>query len=202
MVEPTLEYDPVPKTNQDQPSFKGFTARWLVITTQLAPFTGAFIWPRLIGSATAAAAQCTGNAANQHQGTVCGRKWYQTTWDGYSGLGEQMSALSVFQSLLINSTKPPFTAVKGGNSSGNLNAGGYGDGRDTGPGPLTFGNFTDAGLYKVIGTGDIVGAGIVTAFLITVTILMVVWMGMGNTVNAWYGAEGWTNDGLEWAIAA
>ena len=183
MVEPSVEYNPRPTKDQDQPAFKGFTSRWLAITTQMAPFTGAFIWPRLIDSAMAAAGQCTGTAfiqVNQQPGTSCGRKWYQTTWDGYSGLGEHMSALSIFQSMLINNTKPPLTAMGGGISIGNPDAGGYGDGRNTGPGPLTFVNFTDAGLYKVIGNGDRVGAGIVTAVMIIGTIAGVIWIGKGN----------------------
>jgi mannan endo-1,6-alpha-mannosidase len=68
-------------------------------------------------SAKGAAAQCSGGAS----GTVCGNDWGNSTWDGSSGLGQDLSALNIFlanlpQGALANSSANA-TAIAAGNSS-------------------------------------------------------------------------------------
>ena len=163
MSEVACEF-PTPQTcDPDEPSFKAYLARWLAVTTQLAPWTAPFIMPRLTASAQAAAAQCTGQATN-----MCGRRWYQTVWDGYFGVGEQMSAMSVFQNLLIAKVAAPVTAEKGGTSVGNPAAGGAGDNQQPSSGQVALG--------RVVGTGDKAGAGILTALSLILIIGATWWM--------------------------
>ena len=84
----------------DQLSFKAYTSRWLAATTQLAPFTASTIQPLLKSSAMAAAQQCSG------PNNECGFKWTQgATWDGTTGVGQQMSALEVIQANLVTQAK-------------------------------------------------------------------------------------------------
>ncbi|KAF1810803.1 mannan endo-1,6-alpha-mannosidase [Eremomyces bilateralis CBS 781.70] len=116
--------EPAETCNVDQPSFKAYFSRWLAIASQLAPFTRDRIRPLMETSAQGAAGQCTGGP----QGEWCGRKWYEKVFDGLNGVGEQMSALSVIQNLLIDSTRAPFTANTGGNSTGDPGAGSGGSG--------------------------------------------------------------------------
>ncbi|MCJ1476605.1 hydrolase 76 protein [Lambiella insularis] len=162
MAEVACEFPTPQSCDYDQPSFKAYLTRWLAITTQLASFTEPFIMPRLAASAQAAAAQCTG------QGTsMCGRRWYQTVWDGFFGVGEQMSAMSSFQNLLIGKVGAPATAAKGGTSVGNPAAGGAGD---------TTNPTTVATLGRTVGTGDKVGAGILTALSLILIMGATSWM--------------------------
>lgn len=72
--------------DNDQSSFKAYLSRWMAVTTLIAPFTAAQIAPKLAASAQAAAKQCIGGA----NGRMCGRQWYSTTWDGSSGVGQQV----------------------------------------------------------------------------------------------------------------
>lgn len=136
--------------NQDQPSFKAYTSRWLALTTVLAPFTRARIWPRLEQSALGAASQCVGNAPGLPPGTACGRRWYQSSWDGYYGVGEEMSALSAFQSLLISQAEPPLTHKSGGTSVSDPEAG------------LESTDFESWIHDRPMTTGDVVGASLLT----------------------------------------
>ena len=89
--------------NVDQFSMKAYLARWLAGTSKLAPFTQGAIGPLLQTSAAGASSSCSGGPNNQ----TCGAKWYIGGWDGTSGLGQQLSALEVMYSLLVNSTQPP-----------------------------------------------------------------------------------------------
>ncbi|KAI4135139.1 MAG: hypothetical protein LQ347_000927 [Umbilicaria vellea] len=166
MVEVACE--PIVSCNNDQPSFKAYLSRWLAVTTQLAPFTSSWILPKLLTSAKGAALQCSGGS----DGTTCGRKWYQATWDGKYGVGlltnrpsEQMSALSIVQANLISKVPPPVTANTGGHSQGDPSAGGGGDKAQLG------GAYTDR-----ISTGDRAGAGILTALVLVGLLWMLGWM--------------------------
>ncbi|OCK84769.1 glycoside hydrolase family 76 protein [Lepidopterella palustris CBS 459.81] len=105
--------------NVDQPSFKAYLARWFAITTQLAPFTYSLIMPKLRASAQGAAKQCSGGT----DGVTCGRHWYQDTWDGTYGVGEQMSAMSVISAMMLDVAPPPLSIATGGSSKGDPNAG-------------------------------------------------------------------------------
>lgn len=97
----------------------------------------------------AAAAACTGGT----NGTSCGLKWTTGSYDGITGVGEQMSALEVIQSNLITVTAAPVTEVSGGTSKGDPNAG---TGSDIGPSDLN---------KAVITTTDKAGAALVTVLI-------------------------------------
>ena len=166
----------------DQPSFKAWSMRWLAVATQMAPFTAAYIMPRIFASAVGAAGQCTGQAANQQIGTVCGQRWFSSAWDGSYGAGEQFSAMSVFQSLLIQSAKPPVTMVTGGTSQGNATGGGWGGGRQQGQNPWSANPWHDPALSKVMGPGDTAGASILTVLALTLAVGGLGWMSKSDTL--------------------
>lgn len=90
--------EPYNKCNNDQYSFKAYLARWLAKTMILAPFTAKTIRPLLETSARAAAKSCSGGT----DGVTCGTKWWVGGYDGNTGVGQQLSALEVIQSLLID----------------------------------------------------------------------------------------------------
>ena len=171
LTEVTCETTIPPTCNKDEPAFKGFLARWMAVTTQLAPWTSKVIMPKLQKSAQAAATVCTGQinpGHNQIPGTVCGRRWYQTIWDGQSGPGEQMSALSVFQTLLIPGAPAPISAATGGTSQSQPGAGGNGPLDPTTP---------DEPVYtNPITTGDKAGAAILTILGAMLPLGSVSWM--------------------------
>ena len=162
MVEVACE--PRVTCNNDQPSFKAFLARWMAATVQIAPFTESAIMPKLRASATGAAGQCTGP---DRGGTTCGRKWTQSDWDGKSGPGEQMSALSVFQANLIQKVAPPVTQDKGGTSKSDPTAGTHGG---------TPASQLDPILTRKITTGDKAGAGILTGLSLAALLGTVYWI--------------------------
>jgi len=123
-------------------------------TTQMAPFTSPQIMPLLSASAQGAAKACTGNS-----GTTCGLKWTAGAYDGSTGVGEQMAALSVFQSNLIGNVKPPFTAVKGGTSKGDPTAGTvqHGTPGQFDPSSVTTGSKAGAGILTFLGVISVLG---------------------------------------------
>ena len=110
------------------------------------PWTYDTIIPLLQSSAQAAATSCTGG----DDGNTCGMVWTTGTWDGQTGVGEQMSALEVIQSNLIDSVPGPVANGSGGISVGDPSAGTGGD------------NI----FYEPITTGDKAGAGILTFLLL------------------------------------
>jgi mannan endo-1,6-alpha-mannosidase len=83
--------------NLDQQSFKAYLSRFIAKTAMLAPFTKDKIVPFLKASAVGAAKSCSGGT----DGATCGSKWYTGSWDGTSGVGQQLSALEVTQALLM-----------------------------------------------------------------------------------------------------
>ncbi|AMD20241.1 HDL503Cp [Eremothecium sinecaudum] len=105
--------------NNDQRAFKSVLSRMLALTSVLAPFTRDQIMPLLQASATSAAASCAGGPS----GSYCGLDWHRAEFDGIYGLGEQISALDVIQSLLIHTKPAPHTANEGGSSKGDPEAG-------------------------------------------------------------------------------
>ena len=133
----------------DQRSFKGYLARWMAATTQIAPFTYDQIMPKLKASAQAAAKACTGG----EQGTTCGLKWTDQQWDHTKDFGQQMAALEVIQANLITRVAAPVTGDNGGTSKGNPNAGG------SAPEPKP------KALSYTITTADRAGAGILTVMM-------------------------------------
>jgi mannan endo-1,6-alpha-mannosidase len=135
------------KCDVDQRSFKAYLARWMAATTKLAPWTAQTIMPLLQSSAQAVFTTCTGGA----DGNQCGQKWTTGSFDGSLGVGEQMSALEVVQSNLIGEVSGPLTAVSGGSSIGDPNAG--------------TSTTTNVLNYNTITTGDKAGAGILTTLV-------------------------------------
>lgn len=104
----------------DQFCFKGFLAQYLALTSQLAPYTAAGIIPLLESSATAAAKFC--NQGNN--GTECTMWWTTTQGPVTLGVGQQMSALNVFNSNMFKFMGATVdSSVSGGTSQGNPNAG-------------------------------------------------------------------------------
>lgn len=114
-------------------------------------------------SAKGAAGQCSGGAA----GRSCGREWNSTTWDGVSGVGEQMSALAIVQAMMIDigGLAAPVGSTTGGTSKGDPNAG---TGTSSG-GPA---GATDipAVATRAITMKDKAGAGFVTALFLIFTL--------------------------------
>jgi len=148
--------EPQTNCNNDQKSFKAYLARWMAATIKVAPFTRDTLLPLLQSSALAAAKSCTGGA-----GTTCGAKWTTGAFDGDVGPGQQMSALEVIQSNLIDYVQGPVSNFTGGTSTGNNLAGTGGDHSPQAP-------------LAPISTGDRAGAGILTA-LVIVSVLGCAW---------------------------
>ncbi|KAH7093074.1 glycosyl hydrolase family 76-domain-containing protein [Paraphoma chrysanthemicola] len=97
--------------NLDQQSFKAYLSRFMAKTAVMAPFTKDTITKYLKASAIGAAKACSGGAS----GTTCGSKWYTGSWDGTSGVGQQLSALEITQALL--QLKQNIVPVKKGEST-------------------------------------------------------------------------------------
>lgn len=139
-------------------SQKAYLTRWMAQTTKLAPFTFDRIKKVLNASAEAAALQCSGGA----NGRMCGLSWSKgAAWDGTMGVGQQMSAMEVVQSNLIQQVKGPVTNNTGGTSLGNPSAG-------SSPDPL----LPDAPPT----TAAKAGAGVLTAVVLLLSISMWTWM--------------------------
>ncbi|KAF3018793.1 hypothetical protein G7054_g11031 [Neopestalotiopsis clavispora] len=153
MYEPPCEST---SCNTDQQAFKGHLARWLAYTAKLAPFTYDTIVPLLKSSATAAAEQCSGSPTSGfkgHSGTACGFSWLDnSTWDGNSGVGEQLNAMSIVMVTLLDDSPSPYTSTTGGSSVGNANAGAS--------------DSSKIATARAITTGDRAGAGILTALVL------------------------------------
>lgn len=156
MVEVACEN--VGRCDVDQHSFKAYLSRWMAATTKVAPFTYADVMAKLGPSAQAAAQQCSGGA----NGRACGLKWTMgTDWDGSFGVGQEMAALEVIQSNLIQQARGPVTNTTGGTSIGNSAAGTKGRPIATISGPTE---------------GGRVGAGILTTVVLAAFIGMIWWM--------------------------
>ncbi|KGQ01919.1 hypothetical protein PAAG_11309 [Paracoccidioides lutzii Pb01] len=155
-----VPWEPNGKWEKDQRSFKAYLARWMAATTQVAPFTAEQLMPKLQASALAAAKVCTGSTVGQQ----CPLKWTTETFEGETGLGEQMAALEVIQSNLISKTPPPLTNLTGGTSPGDPNAG------------LQRGHQTPDIATRKITAGDRAGAVILTVLLILVLLVSPYWL--------------------------
>ncbi|RAH84822.1 mannan endo-1,6-alpha-mannosidase [Aspergillus japonicus CBS 114.51] len=152
--------EPTEVCNRDEIIFKGLLSNWLAFTAMLVPSTYSRILPKLQGSAEGAAASCTG-----YSNSSCGVRW-NSTWDGWSGLEEQMSVVNVFVASLlpyISSSETPRTASTGGNSTGDPSAG-------------TSDDTNDEETLSTITTGDRVGAAFVTVILVAMSVGSLVWM--------------------------
>jgi len=153
----------------DMLSFKAYLTRWMAAATKQAPFIFDRVKAVLETSATAAALQCNGSPATNPNGRMCGLSWSQgATWDGTSGVGQQMAAMEVIQSNLIQQAAAPLTANTGGTSQGNANAG-SGDAGSTNP-----------AADKPATTGSKAGAGILTALVTVVVVSGLVWVSLAE----------------------
>ncbi|PWY62435.1 glycosyl hydrolase family 76 protein [Aspergillus eucalypticola CBS 122712] len=155
--------EPLEVCNDNEIIFKGLVSAWLAYTALLVPSTYNRILPKLQGSAKGAAATCTGYGNN-----TCGVRWWNSTWDGWSGLEEQMSVTSVFSANMIafNSSSAPLTSSTGGNSTSDPSAG-------------TDDSSDDETILSTITTGDRAGAGIVTVAFAGGWIGLMVWLMLG-----------------------
>lgn len=98
--------EPMGTCNSDNFAFKGLTAQWMGATTQIAPFTRTIITTYLQESAKGAATQCT-----QKNGVAtCGAQWTKSTFDGKTGVGQQLIALNVVVANLATNASAPATA--------------------------------------------------------------------------------------------
>lgn len=140
----------------DQQSFKAYFARWMAATTKWAPWTYAYVKPKLDASATAAAEQCTGGS----NGRMCGLRWANNSgsWDGTTGAGQQMAAMEVVLATMIQDLQAPVTNSTGGTSPGNPKAG-----TQTAVGAN---GLSALDLMKPIDKADIAGAYILTTLVL------------------------------------
>jgi mannan endo-1,6-alpha-mannosidase len=128
-------------------------------TAVVAPWTRDLINPRLQASAMAAAAQCTGGESQ----TNCNLYW--TTKNehvGSFGVGEQMAAMEVIQSLLHPFVAGPASRNSGGTSLSRPNAG-----LDTAREPP---------LLEQSTVGDKIGGVFLTIIVLVSTVAGAVWM--------------------------
>ncbi|KAJ5115348.1 Glycosyl hydrolase [Penicillium alfredii] len=150
--------------DRNQLTFKAYFTTWLAYMTTIVPHTVNLVFPKLKTSAIGAANQCSGGDNGKH----CGTRWYAPTWDGTSGLEQQMSCLGAFTSVLVPfKNQAPYTAQTGGISKSNPNAG-------------TNGANNQMPQLNDINTSDRAGAGIVTAIVITGWMLAITWMIRGG----------------------
>ena len=141
--------------NYDQVNYKGFLSRWMAMTTQVAPFTEPIIMPLLRSSATAAMKQCCGTDSNFPGNTACGRRWtMNSTWDGTSGPGQQLSALEVLIGTTVKSQAVPLTNSTGGTSVSDPSAG------------TNISNIVPGSVIPPATNSDRVGAWFLTAIIV------------------------------------
>lgn len=154
---------PYNKCNTDQRCFKGIFSRFLGLTMLMAPATVDSISPYILSSAEALKTSCSGGS----DGHTCGLNWMEGSWDGVYGLGEQICALDLMNTLLIHTKPGPLTADDGGSSTGDgaagSNAGSTGEN----------GNFKSS---LDLSTKDRAGAGIITAVVLIFMLASSWWM--------------------------
>lgn len=142
----------------DQVSFKGYLARWFAVAAQIAPFTAPQLLPHLAKSGIAAAQACVGDSSTSPLKYECGNRWYWDGFDGNSGIGQQLAALSVIAANLITDVQPPYNSKTGGTSQGNPGLGTGGD--------------EELPTYDhyVVTTADKAGAAILTVLAVGMTV--------------------------------
>ena len=92
----------------------------MALATQLAPYTAGTIDPLLVSTAKAAASFCNQGTDN----TQCTMWWTNPNGPATLGVGQQMSALNVFNANMVKFVGNSITtSTSGGTSAGNPNAG-------------------------------------------------------------------------------
>jgi mannan endo-1,6-alpha-mannosidase len=140
--------------NRDMICYKGLLSWWLVYTAQLVPYTFSQILPKLRASASAAAKTCTGGSS----GNGCGIAWVLQKNVGTTGMEEDLSALGVFSANLFTFTnnRVPLSSSTGGKSKSDPGAGTSDPSADP-----------KFATPRRITTADRVGAGILTAIIVS-----------------------------------
>lgn len=151
---------PTGQCNNDQRSFKGIFSRFLGLTCLMAPTLSDEIQTYLEATTVGVLNSCSGGS----DGHTCGLDWSNTTWDGYYGLGEQMSALEALQNRLVWTKEGPLTVDTGATSTGNGSAG-----------TTTSSTTTSANSLTIKGK-DRAGAGILTAVILLLMLASAWWM--------------------------
>uniref|UniRef100_A0A0D2XL04 Mannan endo-1,6-alpha-mannosidase n=1 Tax=Fusarium oxysporum (strain Fo5176) TaxID=660025 RepID=A0A0D2XL04_FUSOF len=144
--------------DNDQQTFKGYLARWMAATLQVAPYTSDTISKILQASAEKAAASCIGSPDIGFAGvagTACGFSWLSGTFDNLIGVGSQMNALQSIMYTLVKKASVPVTTKTGGSSKGNPSGGKTNTNVD-----ITKPQYAD------ITAKDKVGAGIITCLML------------------------------------
>lgn len=104
MFEAACELQTPPTCNVDQWAMKAYLARTMSTSSIVAPYITAKVTRLLRRSAQGAAAACTSGT----YGNTCGSKWWTNSYDGITGLGQQLSAFDVVQALMVNNTAPQY----------------------------------------------------------------------------------------------
>lgn len=151
---------PTDTCNTDERCFKSIYSRFLAVTSVLAPTLQDSIQTLMASSAVAAAKTCNGGS----DGHTCGLNWFNGTWDGVWGLGEQLSALEVIQANLATTKAGPLTNSTGGTSTGSGDAGSNSVSEDLTKNTL------------VVTSKDKAGAGIVTTLCVGLMVGTGYWM--------------------------
>lgn len=145
--------------NNDQRSFKSIVSRCLGQVAVLVSSYTDRIMTILEKSASGAASSCSGGS----DGHTCGINWSYGSWDGWYGLGEQISALEVIQNTLVLQVDPPLTNSTGGTSAGDVNAG------------LTSRDTSNKNEITVT-QKDKAGAGVLTAIVLIIFVGISTWV--------------------------
>jgi mannan endo-1,6-alpha-mannosidase len=150
-VERACELEDRVQCTTDMLSFKGYVARFLAQTVQVAPNLRDVIMPALRSSATGMAKSCNPDG-------TCGFRWNRGAYDGMTGAGQQMNALGALMSLMVvePGILPPVTNLTGGTSIGNP-AGGGEDAPERILKPITTADRAGAGILTTIGLIGIIG---------------------------------------------
>lgn len=150
---------PTLRCNNDQRSFKAIFSRFLGHACILAPPMADEIQGYLASTFPYVLKSCSGGS----DGHTCGLDWSKGAWDGYYGLGEQMSALEVILNRLVFTKPPPLTLATGASSPTNATAGQ---------------RRTQAEIFREITvTGkDKAGAGVITAVVLICLLAASWWM--------------------------
>jgi mannan endo-1,6-alpha-mannosidase len=145
--------------NNDQRSFKSIFSRCLGQSARLVSSYTDKIMDLINKSAQGAASSCSGGS----DGHTCGINWSYGSWDGWYGLGEQISALEIMQNTLVMVVPPPLTNSTGGTSQGDANAG------------LTQRETTNKNQITVT-QKDKAGAGVLTAIVLIIFVGISGWI--------------------------
>ncbi|KAG0675840.1 hypothetical protein C6P40_001509 [Pichia californica] len=145
--------------NTDQRSFKSIFSRCLGQAAVLVNSYQSKIMSLIDKSAEGAALSCSGGS----DGHTCGINWSYGSWDGWYGLGEQISALEIIQNTIVLQVDAPYTNDTGGSSTGNVNAG-----------LDTYETSNDNEI--TVSNKDKAGAGVLTAIVLIIFVGLCTWV--------------------------